>query len=117
MKIRTLKSRLVIAVAIGAILSATAPSFPGTIVHSAPPEETATGNIAYSGLFDGFPTVRMRKLITDPREMSRKGPKVALSAQAGAVVTEWNQEAVRLTLLPASALAPVQQGRVMAIVR
>lgn len=30
-------------------------------------------------------------------------------------VMEWNQEAVRLTLLPASALAPVQQTRVMAI--
>jgi hypothetical protein len=32
-------------------------------------------------------------------------------------VTEWNQNAVALTLLPASALAPVQQARVMAIVQ
>jgi hypothetical protein len=42
---------------------------------------------------------------------------VALPAQAGDVVTEWNQTAVTLTLLPASALAPVQQTRVMAIVQ
>lgn len=32
-------------------------------------------------------------------------------------VTEWNQNAVALTLLPASALAPVQQARAMAIVQ
>jgi len=38
-------------------------------------------------------------------------------AQAGDVVAEWHQEAVRLTLLPASALAPVQQTRTMAIVQ
>jgi hypothetical protein len=42
---------------------------------------------------------------------------VARPAQAGDVVTEWNQTAVTLTLLPASALAPVQQTRVMAIVQ
>ncbi|MCA1632824.1 MAG: vanadium-dependent haloperoxidase [Acidobacteria bacterium] len=41
--------------------------------------------------------------------------KAALAAQVNDAVTEWNQEAVRLTLLPASALAPVQQTRVMAI--
>ena len=40
----------------------------------------------------------------------------AESAQA-AVISEWNQQAVTLTLLPASALAPVQQTRVMAIVQ
>jgi hypothetical protein len=33
------------------------------------------------------------------------------------VIAEWNQEAVRLTLLPTSALAPVQQTRTMAIVQ
>jgi hypothetical protein len=38
-----------------------------------------------------------------------------LPAQANDVVLEWNQHAVALTLLPASALAPVQQTRVMAI--
>lgn len=38
-------------------------------------------------------------------------------AQSGDVVAEWHREAVRLTLLPASALAPVQQTRAMAIVQ
>ena len=38
-----------------------------------------------------------------------------LPAQANDVVLEWNQHAVALTLLPASALSPVQQTRVMAI--
>ncbi len=38
-----------------------------------------------------------------------------LPAQASDVVLEWNQHAVALTLLPASALSPVQQTRVMAI--
>jgi hypothetical protein len=32
------------------------------------------------------------------------------------VVTEWNLQAVTLTLLPASSLAPIQQSRTMAIV-
>jgi hypothetical protein len=35
--------------------------------------------------------------------------------ETGDVVMEWNQQAVALALLPASALAPVQQTRVMAI--
>ena len=39
----------------------------------------------------------------------------ALPAQSSDLVTEWNQEAVRLALLPASALAPVQQTRAMTI--
>jgi hypothetical protein len=38
-------------------------------------------------------------------------------AQTGDVVAEWHQEAVRLTVLPASGLAPVQQTRAMAIVQ
>jgi hypothetical protein len=41
----------------------------------------------------------------------------APQTQAGDVITEWNQQAATLTLLPASALAPVQQTRVMAIVQ
>ncbi|HEV2827279.1 MAG TPA: vanadium-dependent haloperoxidase [Pyrinomonadaceae bacterium] len=41
----------------------------------------------------------------------------AQPAQSGAVVLEWNQHAVALTLLPAFALAPVQQTRVMAIIQ
>lgn len=116
MNIKTLKRRLVIGVALGGILSwAIAPSFPGAIVYSAAPEKTATGNIIFSNLSDGMPSPRMRKLFTDP--LSVKSPKVAVSAPTSAVVREWNQEAVRLTLLPASNLAPVQQTRVMAIVQ
>jgi hypothetical protein len=38
------------------------------------------------------------------------------AAQDSSVVTEWNQQAVTLALLPASALTSVQQARVMAIV-
>jgi hypothetical protein len=38
-----------------------------------------------------------------------------LPSEPGDVVREWNQQAVAFTLLPASALAPVQQTRVMAI--
>ena len=38
-------------------------------------------------------------------------------AQATDVVLEWNQQAAALSILPASALAPVQQTRVMAIVQ
>ena len=38
-------------------------------------------------------------------------------AQANEAVTEWNQQALTLALLPASALTPVQQIRVMAIVQ
>ena len=41
----------------------------------------------------------------------------AQSAQAVDVVTEWNQQAVTLALLPASALTGAPQGRVMAIVQ
>ncbi len=33
------------------------------------------------------------------------------------VISEWHQEAVRLTILPASALSPVRQNRAMAIVQ
>src|SRR5258705_4329247 len=38
------------------------------------------------------------------------------AAQDSNVVTEWNQQAITLALLPASALASVQQARVMASV-
>ncbi len=116
MKIKRLRNCLVIAVVIGAILSTAAPWPQGTIVHSATPEGTA-GNVAYPNLFDGPSTATGRKLIAHQRARFGKSPKVAPAALAGAVVTEWNQEAVRLTILPASNLAPVQQGRVMAIVQ
>ena len=38
-------------------------------------------------------------------------------ARADDVISEWHQEAVRLSTLPASNLAPVQQTRTMAIVQ
>ncbi|HKR58590.1 MAG TPA: vanadium-dependent haloperoxidase [Pyrinomonadaceae bacterium] len=116
MKIKTLRNGLAIAVAIGAILSATAPSFLGTTVYSATPEVVPAENKTYSNLFDGPASFRARRLITDPVATSRKSQKAPL-AFTGGVVTEWNQEAVRLTLLTTSNLAPVQQTRVMAIVQ
>ena len=42
---------------------------------------------------------------------------VAQPVQAQDVIAEWNTEAVKLALLPASSLAPVQQTRAMAIVQ
>jgi len=48
-------------------------------------------------------------------KLSAKPATAPLPAQATDVVMEWNQQAVALTLAPASALAPVQQTRVMAI--
>lgn len=42
-------------------------------------------------------------------------PAPPVPTLAGDVVTEWNQQAVTLALAPTSALAPVQQTRVMAI--
>ena len=116
MKIKALRNSLVIAVVIGAILLTAAPSPRGTIVHSATPEGTVE-NMAYSDLSDGRSTVTMRKLIADQKERSAKIPKVAVSAPSSAAVIEWNAEAARLTLLTASNLAPVQQGRAMAIVQ
>jgi hypothetical protein len=61
--------------------------------------------------------VKLRKPNVDQGEKLQKNAKVTTLSQAGAVVTEWNQHAVALTLLPASNLAPVQQTRVMAIVQ
>jgi hypothetical protein len=52
-----------------------------------------------------------------PEGLSVSGQLTALSAQSNAAVTEWNRQAVTLTLLPASALSAVQQTRVMAIVQ
>jgi len=116
MNIKTVRNRLVVAVAIGTILSSPiAASFPGTIACSAAPELTARGNMAQSDLSRGPATIAARKLVTDPQARSGKSQKVAVSAPSSAVVREWNQEAARLTLLASSNLAPVQQGRAMAI--
>ena len=104
MKIKTLRKRLVIAGAMGAILWAI-------------PKASTAENAAYPDSAGGRSAVTMRKLIPDQKERSGKSSKIALLPLAGAVVTEWNQNAVALTLLPASNLAPVQQTRVMAIVQ
>jgi len=50
-----------------------------------------------------------------PLTLSANRTATPQPAQAIDVVREWNQHAVAFTLLPASALAPVQQTRVMAI--
>ena len=50
-----------------------------------------------------------------PLTLSANNAATPLPAQAPDAVMEWNQQAVALTLLPASALSPVQQTRVMAI--
>ena len=112
MKIKALRC-LVIAAVIGAILLTAAPSPRGTIVHAV----TLAENMAYSDLSDGRGTVIGRKLIADQRERSAKIPRLAVPGPSAAAVIEWNAEAYRLALLTASNLAPVQQGRVMAIVQ
>ena len=104
MKIKTLRKRLVIAGAMGAFLWAI-------------PKASTAENAAYPDSAGGRSAVTMRKLIPDQKERSGKSSKIALLPLAGAAVTEWNQHAVSLTLLPASNLAPVQQTRVMAIVQ
>ena len=79
MNIKTVRNRLVVAVAIGAILSAPiATSFPGTIACSAAPELTASGNMAQSDFSRGPRTITERKLVTDPQARSAKSQKVAL---------------------------------------
>ena len=110
MKVKTLNKWLVAAISLGALLL-------GSTANAATSKVTAIGTIAHSES-SGLPaTPTVRNLITDPREMSGSTPRMALSASTSDAVSEWNQEAVRLTLLPASALAPVQQTRVMAIVQ
>jgi hypothetical protein len=49
--------------------------------------------------------------------VSDRTASIAQPAGAGDVVAEWHREAVRLTVLPTSGLAPVQQTRTMAIVQ
>ena len=109
MKVKKISKGIVITVGLSAVLL-------GISAYAATCGLAAPGTVASSD-FSGRPTtVTARKLITDPLGMSGSSPMVALPAQAGDVVMEWNQQAVTLTLLPASALAPVQQTRVMAIV-
>jgi hypothetical protein len=55
--------------------------------------------------------------ITRPGRLGVSGPVRSAAGVSAAVVMEWNQQAAALTLLPASAQAPVQQTRTMAIVQ
>jgi hypothetical protein len=90
MKTKPSLTRLMIVVALGI-------AFSGVLVCPGPSKTTAAN-----------PTGRS--------ELSGAGLTTAQSAQAVDVVTEWNQQAITLTLLPASALTGGQQARVMAIV-
>jgi hypothetical protein len=92
MKTNTSWKRVVMVVALGVALMGV-PAYP--LVS----EAIAADPLTHSNLSGGSATLMARQ------------------AQAGDAVTEWNQQAVTLTLLPASALAPVQQTRVMAIVQ
>ena len=116
MKIKMLTNNVVMALAVCAILLATTSSFLGTRAHPAVSEVTGNEKLANSDLSRRPGNITERKLIGDPQVISNK-IKVKLATPTGAVVTEWNQTAATLSLLPASALAPVQQGRVMAIVQ
>src|SRR5687768_7452103 len=110
MKVKKFNKGLGITIGLGAVLL-------WTSAHAATCGLAAPGTVAYSDFSGGPANVTARKLITDPRGISGSSPMLALPIQAGDVVMEWNQQAVALTLLPASAIAPVQQSRVMAIVQ
>ncbi len=74
--------------------------------------------VALSGL-PAYPTVG-KAIAANPTahsELSGYDMVTTPQAQAGDAVMEWNQQAVTLALLPASALSSVQQNRVMAIVQ
>lgn len=78
------------------------------------------GSSAYAATCEVSPgTVANQSLapltVTEPMLASKPG--FVQPAHSGAVITEWNREAARLTLLTSSNLAPVQQARVMAIVQ
>jgi len=91
MKIR-MSRRIAVAISFGAMLLA-------VTAYAAVCEAMGGNSGALSGLCSG-PTTR-----------------TAQSTDSGEVVMEWNQQAVALTLLPSSALSPVQQTRAMAIVQ
>ncbi|MFY9573661.1 MAG: vanadium-dependent haloperoxidase [Blastocatellia bacterium] len=109
MRTNTSWKRLVIVVTLGAALSGV-PAYPAISGANAADPLTRP---EWSG---GAP-VTARELTANPREVSGRSLKTELSAQANDAITEWNRQAVTLTVLPASALTPVQQTRVMAIVQ
>ena len=97
MKVRTQRNRFVLAISLGALLL-------GCTAYPSAAEAGGAGEAA-----------RAESPAGRPAAAAARNPYVAV--QAGDAVTEWNQEAARLTLLPASNLAPVQQTRVMAIIQ
>ena len=104
MKLSSSGKTLLIVIAIGVALSG---------VHAYP---AATGAIA-GGLTTRFESSSRPSPVTESNKAIDQNPMTEIAALSNAVVTEWNQHAVALTLLPASALSPVQQVRVMAIVQ
>ncbi|MBA3319885.1 MAG: vanadium-dependent haloperoxidase [Pyrinomonadaceae bacterium] len=110
MKTKLLRNKLALVVGLSvALLGVPASPAPGKAMVASP--------MAYSESLGGPFTVTAQKLIAAPGEASGWNLMMAQPASAGDVVFEWNQEAVRLTLLTSSNLAPVQQTRTMAIVQ
>ena len=100
MKVKKWSKGLVISILVSAVLL-------GSSAYAATCEVTKPGKITSHGFAP--------LTVNDPNYSLT--PRFVQPIPAGAVVTEWNQEAARLTILPASNLAPVQQARVMAIVQ
>ena len=109
MKTKKWRKALLITIGLGAVLL-------GNSAYTVTCELAAPGTMADPDFSGGPTSVTARKLMNYPPVMAASNPMLTLPAQAGDVVTEWNQQAVTLALLPASALAPNQQMRVMAIV-
>jgi hypothetical protein len=109
MKTNTSWKRVVIVVGLGAALSGV-PAYPAV-------SKAIAGPMPHSEYSGGPAIATPRKVSGGHGDISSKRPMTEQSAQANDAITEWNLQAVTLTLLPASALAPVQQTRVMAIVQ
>jgi hypothetical protein len=106
MKVKTVSTRLVIVISFCALLS-------GVTVYSLTNAVTAADSKAHAR------SIADSALLMAPKSSAISAPGLNLrsapSHDSGSAVTEWNQQALTLTLLPASALSPVQQTRVMAI--
>jgi hypothetical protein len=97
MKVRTRSRVLAVAISLGVLL-------PGCAGYSAC-KANGTGKVSHLKATESGVSATTRNV------------NASLPAQVNDVVMEWNQQAVRLTLLPAAGNAPVQQTRVMAIVQ
>jgi hypothetical protein len=110
MKTNTLWKRLLVIITIGAALLGV-PAYPSVS------QAIAAHPITRSELSGDPAGVTARNPTAGSGEWAGGRPMTAPQAEASDAVTKWNQQAVTLTLLPASALSPVQQTRVMAIVQ